>query len=176
MNDVVVLACLLASKRRLVYSLIALWNLLSQPGRARAPIFIIEYKLLTAWKRRRNEMDARMAGSPSPPPEAPGCSNPGPRAAALQKVFAGALTASLKTNSYANFSSCFPTPAKHCPDALEGVWAQMNTRLEQECTREFEQILGDRQVVGGLNQWENLIEEARKRQQRAVEGDIPETP
>ncbi|KIW65662.1 hypothetical protein PV04_07902 [Phialophora macrospora] len=121
-------------------------------------------------------MNGRTSGSPSPPPQTPVASAPGPRATALQKVFAGALSASIKANSYANFSSCFPTPAKYCPNALEGVWAQLNTRLEQECIRDFEQILEDRQVVEGLNQWEDMIEDARKRKDRAVEGEVPERP
>ncbi|OCT49292.1 putative MIND kinetochore complex component Nnf1 [Cladophialophora carrionii] len=121
-------------------------------------------------------MNGRTSASPSPPPQTPVASAPGPRATALQKVFAGALSASIKANSYANFSSCFPTPAKYCPNALEGVWAQLNTRLEQECMRDFEQILEDRQVVEGLNQWDIMIEEARKRKDRAVEGEMPERP
>jgi kinetochore protein NNF1 len=117
-----------------------------------------------------------MADSPSPPPEAPLASTPGPRAAALQRVFAGALSASIKANSYANFSSCFPTPAQYIPDALEDAWAQVNGRLEQESTRQFEQILEDRKVVEALNQWEALIEEARTRKNRAVDGDAPPRP
>ncbi|EXJ57093.1 hypothetical protein A1O7_07437 [Cladophialophora yegresii CBS 114405] len=121
-------------------------------------------------------MNGRTSASPSPPPQTPVASAPGPRATALHKVFAGALSASIKANSYANFSSCFPTPAKYCPNALEGVWAQLNTRLEQECMRDFEQILEDRHVVEGLNQWEDMIEEARKRKNRAVEGEMPDRP
>ena len=121
-------------------------------------------------------MDMHLAESPSPPPEIPVASTPGPRAAALQKVFVGALTASIKANSYPNFSSCFPTPADYCPTALEGAWAQVNSRLEQECLRDFEQLLGDKQVIEGLNQWENMIEEARKRKSRAVEGEMTERP
>ena len=121
-------------------------------------------------------MTSRRVASPSPPPEAPLTSAQGPRAAALQKVFTGALSASLKVNSYSNFSSCFPTPANYCPAALEGVWQQLNTRLEQECLRDFDQVLEDRHVVEGLNQWESMIEEARRRKDRAVEGEIPERP
>lgn len=118
-------------------------------------------------------MIATASASPSPPPEAPVASAPGPRAAALQKVFAGALASSIKANSYSNFSSCFPTPAKYCPTALEGVWKQLNTRLEEECKRDFEKILGERQAVEGLNQWDNVIEEGLRRKNRAVEGEMP---
>lgn len=121
-------------------------------------------------------MDARVSASPSPPPEAPVASTPGPRAAALQKVFAGALSSSIRANSYANFSSCFPTPAKYCPTALEGVWRQLNTRLEEECIRDFDKIMEERQVVEGLNQWDSMIEDARKRKHRAIDGDTPERP
>ncbi|KAJ4522552.1 hypothetical protein HRR78_000039 [Exophiala dermatitidis] len=121
-------------------------------------------------------MAGRGSASPSPAPEAPVAATPGPRAAALQKVFAGALSSSIKANSYANFSSCFPTPAKYCPTALEGVWRQLNARLEEECTRDFEKILEERRVVEGLNQWDGMIEEARRRKNRAVEGDVPDRP
>lgn len=121
-------------------------------------------------------MTTQASASPSPPPQVPIVSAPGPRAAALQKVFEGALSSSIKANSYVNFSSCFPTPAKYCPTALEGVWKQLNTRLEEECARDFEKILEERQVVEGLNQWDNMIEEARRRKHRAVEGEMPERP
>ncbi|KAL6244500.1 hypothetical protein RBB50_008742 [Rhinocladiella similis] len=121
-------------------------------------------------------MTTRPSKSPSPPPEAPVASTPGPRAAALQKVFTGALSSSIRANSYANFSSCFPTPAKYCPTALEGVWKQLNTRLEEECTRDFEKILEERQVIEGLNQWDNMIEDARSRKNRSVEGEMPDRP
>ncbi|EXJ78272.1 hypothetical protein A1O3_09433 [Capronia epimyces CBS 606.96] len=121
-------------------------------------------------------MPARVSASPSPAPEVPVAAAPGPRAAALHKVFAGALSSSIKANSYANFSSCFPTPAKYCPTALEGVWRQLNARLEEECTRDFEKILEERHVIEGLNQWDILIEDARRRKNRAVEGDMPDRP
>lgn len=114
--------------------------------------------------------------SPSPAPQAPVPAVPGPRAAALQKVFTGALSSSLKANSYANFSSCFPTPARYCPTALEGVWKQLNTRLEEECTRDFEKILEERAVVDGLNQWDALMDEARRRKHRAIDAEEPGRP
>ncbi|KAK4939935.1 hypothetical protein LTR10_019894 [Elasticomyces elasticus] len=121
-------------------------------------------------------MSAQTPASPSPAPEAPVASAPGPRAAAFQKVFAGALSSSIKANSYGNFSSCFPTPAKYCPTALEGVWKQLNTRLEEECMRDFEKILEERHVIEGLNQWDNKIEEARRRKNRTVEGEVAPRP
>lgn len=109
--------------------------------------------------------------SPSPAPSAPVLTEPGPRATALQKVFATALTATLKSNSYANFSACFPTPAQHCAPALEGVWKQLNAKLEEGCTREFEDILRERGVVKGLNEWDAAIEKARRSKDRGVEGE-----
>ena len=109
--------------------------------------------------------------SPSPPPSAPVLTEPGPRATALQKVFATALTATLKSNSYANFSACFPTPAEHCAPALEGVWKQLNAKLEEGCTKEFDDILRERGVVKGLNEWDAAVEKARRRKDRALEGD-----
>lgn len=107
----------------------------------------------------------------SPPPSAPTLTEPGPRATALQRVFADALKATLKSNSYANFSACFPTPAQHCAPALEGVWKQLNAKLEEGCTKEFEDILRERGVVKGLNEWDAAIEKARRNKDRGVEGE-----
>lgn len=118
----------------------------------------------------------RTSRSPSPPPQAPVAAAPGPRASKLQQVFTGAMSSSLKANSYANFSACFPTPAKYCPSALEGVWKQLNTRLEEECVRDFDKILSERSVIEGLNQWDTLVDEARRRKNRAVEGEEPSRP
>jgi kinetochore protein NNF1 len=116
-------------------------------------------------------MPSRTSASPSPPPSAPTQSiiQPGPRAAALKKIYTSALTSTLKSNSYENFSSCFPTPAKYCPTALEGVYRQLNTRLEAECTKEFEKILEERNVIEGLNHWDDILDQARQRRDRAVD-------
>lgn len=114
--------------------------------------------------------------SPSPPPQPPVAATPGPRATALQKVFTQALSSAIKANSYANFSACFPTPAMYCPTALEAVWKQINTRLEEGCTREFEAILRERNVIEGLNHWDQLVEDARRRMNRGVLGEQPSRP
>ena len=42
--------------------------------------------------------------------------------------------------------------------------------------RDFEQVLEDRQVFQGLNEWESMIDNARRRKDRAVEGEMPERP
>ena len=117
------------------------------------------------------DMASRTEASPSPPPSAPVLTEPGPRAAALHKVFNNALTATLKSNSYANFSACFPTPAQHCAPALEGVWKQLNAKLEEGCTKEFEDIVKERGVIRELNEWDSAIESARVRKDRGVQGE-----
>ena len=101
---------------------------------------------------------------------------PGPRAAALNKIFTFALQSTLKTHSYDNFSACFPTPAQACPAALEGVWKQLNEKLEANCIREFEEICKERNVVEGLNEWDKAIEDARRRRDRSIIGDGPGRP
>ena len=121
-------------------------------------------------------MPSRTSASPSPPPQVPVAATPGLRAAALHKIFTNALTSTLKANSYSNFSACFPTPAQHCPSALEGVWKQLNTKLEEGCTREFETILQERNVVEGLNEWDSRIDDARRRLNRGVDGEQPGRP
>ena len=116
-------------------------------------------------------MDHPASRSPSPPPSLPISSHPGPRASALQKIFSSALTTTVKTNSYANFSSCFPTPARYCPTALEGVWKQINLRFVQNCQNEFGAILRERNVVEGLNTWDGVVDEARRRCNVSVDGE-----
>ncbi|EER43180.1 MIND kinetochore complex component Nnf1 [Histoplasma capsulatum H143] len=103
--------------------------------------------------------------SPSPPPPAPIPLTPGPRASRLQQVFFEALLRTLRANSYANFSACFPTPAKHVPHSLESLWRQLNAKLEQNARAEFEDVLREREVVRGLNELDRLVGEARLRRE-----------
>lgn len=118
-------------------------------------------------------MASTRSPSPSPPPQAPSQSQPviGHRAAQLQKVFTSALRATLASNSYENFSACFPTPAAYCPTALEGVWRQLNTRLEKECLEDFEKICAERNVVDNLNELERVIDGAKLRKLQVDDGD-----
>jgi kinetochore protein NNF1 len=62
-----------------------------------------------------------------------------------------------------NFSSCFPTPAKHVPHSLESVWRQLNAKLEESAKAEFEDVIRERNVVKGLNELDRLVGEARFR-------------
>lgn len=88
---------------------------------------------------------------------------PGPRASRLQQVFGQALARTLRANSYANFSSCFPTPARHVPASLESVWRQLNAKLEESANAEFEEIIAEREAVKHLNELDRLVGEARTR-------------
>lgn len=115
----------------------------------------------------------RPAASPSPPPPAPVPLTPGPRAAYLQKIFDQALARTLRANSYANFSGCFPTPAKHVPASLESVWRQLNAKLEESAKAEFEDILRERDAVRQLNELDRLVGEAKFRRENGQgEGDV----
>ena len=109
-----------------------------------------------------NTQSQRLA-SPSPPPPAPVPLTPGPRASRLQQVFEQALARTLRANSYSNFSSCFPTPAKHVPASLESVWRQLNAKLEESAKAEFEDIVLEREAVRQLNELDRLVGEARYR-------------
>lgn len=115
---------------------------------------------------------SRASASPSPPPSAPTVDSAvvsSYRFAALRKVYTSALRATLTTNSYPNFASCFPTPATYCPRALEGVWKQLNTRLEEESLKDFEKICLERNVEHSLGTWEQLIEDAKARKSQHEE-------
>ncbi|KAL2863483.1 putative cAMP receptor-like protein [Aspergillus lucknowensis] len=107
-------------------------------------------------------------GSPSPPPQPPIPQTPGPRVTRLQEIYSQALLRTLRANSYANFAACFPTPAKHVPASLENVWRQLNTKLEESATAEFEDILNERDAVRQLNELDRLVGEARARKEAST--------
>lgn len=109
--------------------------------------------------------------SPSPPPRPPLPSTPGPRATALQKLYSEATTHLIKTLSYANFSSCFPTPSHHVPASLALLHSQFTSKLQTSMLQEFDAILSDRNVVTSLNELDALIEDARKRRGQGGAGE-----
>ncbi|KAJ9483356.1 hypothetical protein VN97_g10049 [Penicillium thymicola] len=106
------------------------------------------------------------AASPSPPPPAPIPQSPGPRASRLNQVFDQALARTLRANSYANFAGCFPTPARHVPASLEGVWRQLNAKLEANAKAEFDDIIAERDAVAHLNELDRLVGDARARKEQ----------
>lgn len=107
--------------------------------------------------------------SPSPPPPAPISQTPGLRASRLNQVFDQALARTLRANSYANFAGCFPTPARHVPASLEGVWRQLNAKLEANAKAEFEEIIAERDAVPHLNELDRLVGDARVRKEQGGE-------
>ena len=109
------------------------------------------------------------AASPSPPPPAPIPQSPGPRASRLNQVFEQALARTLRANSYANFAGCFPTPARHVPASLEGVWRQLNAKLEANAKAEFDDIVAERDAVAHLNELDRLVGDARARKEQEGE-------
>ncbi|KAE8351762.1 Nnf1-domain-containing protein [Aspergillus coremiiformis] len=120
-----------------------------------------------------NPNSSRDLASPSPPPPAPVPLTPGPRATVLQKTFNQALLRTLRANSYANFSGCFPTPAKHVPASLESVWRQLNAKLEESARAEFEDIVHERDAIRQLNELDRLMGEARHRRDHGQgQGDV----
>ncbi|KAJ6128279.1 Nnf1 [Penicillium samsonianum] len=114
------------------------------------------------------------AASPSPPPPAPISQSPGPRASRLNQVFEQALARTLRANSYANFAGCFPTPARHVPASLEGVWRQLNAKLEANAKAEFDDIVAERDAVPHLNELDRLVGDARARKEKEQEGENAE--
>ncbi|KAJ6085984.1 Nnf1 [Penicillium sp. IBT 16267x] len=115
------------------------------------------------------------AASASAPPPAPESLIPGPRASRLIQVFDQALARTLRANSYANFASCFPTPARHVPASLESVWRQLNAKLEEGAKAEFEEIIAEREAVKHINELDRLVAEARIRKDKEGEsGDEPQ--
>ena len=121
-----------------------------------------------------NNNHPQRPASPSPPPPAPVPLTPGPRASRLQQVFDQALARTLRANSYSNFSSCFPTPARHVPASLESVWRQLNAKLEESAKAEFEDIVQERDAVGQLNELDRLVGEAKFRRDNNETGESQE--
>lgn len=117
--------------------------------------------------------------SPSPPPTLPQVDPEAivsHRFVRLRRLYTDALRSTLAANSYSNFSACFPTPAKYCPSALEGVWKQLNTRLEEECVKDFEKICHEKDLERALASWEQLIEDAKTRKTQAEETQLSKPP
>jgi kinetochore protein NNF1 len=112
-------------------------------------------------------MSPATSRSPSPAAAPPVQQTPGPRAAALQKLYSDAITHTLRTCSYSNFASSFPTPARHDPDAMKDLHSDFVEKLHRTCTLHFEQILHDRHLVASLNDLDRLVEDARKRKTAA---------
>lgn len=127
-----------------------------------------------ASSQQQQQQQAGTAASPSSQPTAPTSLAPGPRATRLQDIYSKALRATLKANSYENFATCFPTPARHVPASLESVHRQLNAKLEESATAEFNEIIKERDVIKGLNELDRLVGEARRRKsQGESESDVP---
>ncbi|KAL2817244.1 Nnf1-domain-containing protein [Aspergillus cavernicola] len=124
---------------------------------------------MTSPARNQNHPNSDL--SPSPPPQPPIAQTPGPRVTRLQEIYAQALARTVRANSYANFAACFPTPAHHVPASLENVWRQLNAKLEESATAEFEDILVERDVIGQLNELDRLVGEARVRSEARGAGE-----
>ncbi|THW79605.1 MIND kinetochore complex component Nnf1 [Aureobasidium pullulans] len=122
---------------------------------------------------------SRPSRSPSPAQAPPVQQTPGPRAAALQKLYSDAVSHTLRTCSYSNFTSSFPTPASHAPDAMKRLHTDFVEKLDRTCRLNFDQILRDRQVVASLNDLDRLVEDARKRKtaaEQAQDGQAAQPP
>ncbi|THX97542.1 MIND kinetochore complex component Nnf1 [Aureobasidium pullulans] len=122
---------------------------------------------------------SRPSRSPSPAQAPPVQQTPGPRAAALQKLYSDAVSHTLRTCSYSNFASSFPTPASHAPDAMKRLHTDFVEKLDRTCKLNFDQILRDRQVVASLNDLDRLVEDARKRKtaaEQAQDGQAAQPP
>ena len=107
--------------------------------------------------------------SPSPSHPPPTASAPGPRAAAIQKLYADAIAHILRTCSYNNFASCFPTAAARVPGSVADLHRQFITHLGSSLAQNFEVILEDRKVVQSLNELDRLIDEARRRKASGIQ-------
>ena len=120
-----------------------------------------------------DEQNTTLSRSPSPVTAPPVPTAPGPRAAALQKLYSDAIAHVLKTCSYTNFSACFPTPAAQVPGSLRLLHEQFTQKLGEGMRKEFGVLMEERRVVGCLNELDGLVEEARRKKGRQTGGEAP---
>ena len=118
------------------------------------------------------EVPRESSRSPSPPTHPPTQATPGPRASALQKLYSDAIAHLLKTISYANFSACFPTAAARVPASLLALHTEFTTKLGTQLHEHFSTILEERNVVRSLNELDTLVDEARRKREKAGEGAV----
>lgn len=109
--------------------------------------------------------------SPSPTTAPPVPTHPGPRATALQKLYNDAINHVLKTCNYDNFAKCFPTPAHEVPQSMRQLHEQFNEKLGNQLRSNFNGILVERDVVASLNELDRLVEEAKRRKEKAGVGE-----
>ncbi|KAK5136254.1 hypothetical protein LTR08_003861 [Meristemomyces frigidus] len=114
--------------------------------------------------------------SPSPVSPPPLPLAPGPRATLLLKLYTDATTHLLRTISYANFAACFPTPARAVPGSLKLLHEQFVGKLGESLGREFESVVREREVVQGLNGLDGIVEEGRRRREKAGEEGVVKAP
>ena len=114
--------------------------------------------------------------SASPPPSRPTTLSPGIRASALQKLYNDALSHTLRSCPYNNFAACFPTPAKHVPESLDGLHRDFVGKLERMGKAEFQTLMEEQNVVPSLNELDNLIADAKKRMERTGQEEGQKEP
>ncbi|KAK2732058.1 mind kinetochore complex component [Colletotrichum kahawae] len=117
-------------------------------------------------QQQQNEEQQQPPASP-PLPQKHTAVTPGVRAGYFIKTYNRALQKTLETVRYDNFASCFPTIAAHAPNTLRNVQKQMVDYLEERCNKDFQSILGDRDVVKKLNELESLVSDAERRRQES---------
>lgn len=135
-------------------------------------------RLRTMAETDEQQLKQQASRSPSPASRPPIPATPGPRATALQKLYGDAIAHVLKTCSYHNFSACFPTPAQQVSGSFKLLHEQFVEKLGDSMRREFDGILEERGVVTSLNELDGLVDDARRRKQKAAEegGESAPTP
>lgn len=115
--------------------------------------------------------------SPSPAPNPPTALTPGVRANAFMELYHKTLSKTLSVITYANFASCFPTiAASPAASSLKHIHEQFVSRMEHFAKDEFARICEIRRVVENLNGLEQLVKEAKRRKDRAVDGEPVPVP
>ncbi|KAG4304614.1 hypothetical protein PORY_002007 [Pneumocystis oryctolagi] len=76
------------------------------------------------------------------------------------------------SQGYEQIAKCFPALAKNSPEILRNAHEQVISFLQSSCEREFSSILKERDVVSRLNELDDLIMNAKQRQERGDSSTI----
>ncbi|KAG9298923.1 hypothetical protein G9A89_015945 [Geosiphon pyriformis] len=87
----------------------------------------------------------------------------GPRAQKLKQILQKSLSETLLSYSFEKVSQCFPKLAENHSDALKSAHEQMTRFLRSSCEEEFSNILKKRHVLEKLNEFDELINASKKR-------------
>ncbi|GBC05070.1 hypothetical protein RclHR1_06000004 [Rhizophagus clarus] len=94
----------------------------------------------------------------------PSDSSSTPRSKKVKQMLENCLGETLNNFSYEKVAQCYPTLAKEQPERLKQALSQVKDFLKTNTEEEFEAILEQRNILEKLNELDDIIAKAKKRQ------------